>query len=132
MWYWRLGRACAVDVRDTPRLCVDALSRAELPGVVPTREVADGPDREDVEVPRGVVAAFVRWREIGVAGLRFAALLGEEVVRVRGPVRVVIRVVVFASDISVAGVDAVKVRSRTLTPGTDRVVVDNAGFTGFD
>jgi hypothetical protein len=99
---------------------------------VPTREVADGPDREDVEVPRGVVATFVRWRAIGVAGLRFAALLGEEVVRVRGPVLVIMRLVVFASDISVARVDADKVRSRTLPPGTDRVGVDDAGFTGFD
>jgi hypothetical protein len=93
---------------------------------VRTREVAGGPGREDIEVACGDVDAFVRWRAIGVAGLRFAVLLGEEVVRVRGLVRVVVRLVVFASDISVARVDADKVRSRVLPPGTDRVVVDDA------
>jgi hypothetical protein len=98
--------------------------------VVLTREVADRARREDTEVACGEVGAFVRWRAAGVAGLGFVALFGEEVVRARELVRVVVRLVVFASDISVVRVDADKVRSRTLPPGTDKVV-DDAWFTGL-
>jgi hypothetical protein len=96
-----------------------------------TPEGADGARREDTEVAFGEVGAFIRWRAAGVVGLGFATLLGEEVVRIRGPVRVVVvTLVVFVSDISVVRVDADKVRSRTFPPGTDKVV-DDAWFTGF-
>ena len=98
-----------------------------------TRVVAAGGRREDPEVARGEVGAFVRWRATGDSGLRFVTLFDAEVVRVRGLVRVVVRLVVFVSDISVVRVDPDRVRSRTFTlpPGTDKVV-DDAGFTGFD
>jgi hypothetical protein len=95
-----------------------------------TLEGADGARREDTEVAFGEVGAFIRWRAAGVAGLGFTMLFGEEVVRTRGLVRVVVTLVDFVSDISVVRVDADKVRSRTFPPGTDKVV-DDAWLTGF-
>ena len=125
-------RVRAVDARDTLEVVRRRPpSRAEPPDVVVTRVGAAGARREDTELARGEAGAFVRWRATGDAGLRFVAIFDAEVVRVRGLVRVVVRLVVFVSDIFVVRVEPDKVRSRTLPPGTDKVV-DDAEFTGFD
>ena len=62
-----------------------------------------------------------------VAGL-FTTLFGTDVVRARGPMRDVVTLLAFVSDISVQRVDPDKVRLRPELSGTDRVVEDD----GFD
>ncbi len=116
-----------------------ALSRAEPPYVEVTRVVAEVVCREDTEAAcdevrtrdasdwTGEVDTFVRCWGTAVAGL-FVALFGTDVVRARGPLRDVVTLLVFVSDISVQRVDPDKVRLRPELSGTDNVVEDD----GFD
>lgn len=125
-------RTRAVDVRDTPEVVrCRAASRTGPPDAAAPRAAATGVRREDTEMVGGEVgrrgavdgigdvACLVRWR--GAGGLRFATLLGADVVRARGVTRVVVRLLAFASGTLVLRVDPDTVRWRTLLPGTDNV-----------
>ncbi len=115
------------------------LSRAVPPEVAVTRVVAEVVCREDTDAAcdegrtrdagddAGEIDTFVRCCGTAVAGL-FVTLFGAEVVRARGPMRDVVTLLGFVSDISVQRVDPDKVRLRPELSGTDRVVEDD----GFD
>jgi hypothetical protein len=116
--------ACArvVPVRRAPGTAVcRVLSRGSPPDIAFTRVATEVVRFEDTEVVRdeggtrdagdcaGEVDTFVRWRGV-VAGLRFVALFGADVVRTRVLIRWVVGLLVFASDISVLRVDPDRVR----------------------
>lgn len=94
-----LSRAAPLDVA-VPRVVICREDTEVACDEVRTRDAGD---------EEGVVDTFVRCWVFAVGGL-FVTLFGADVVLARGPMREVVTLVVFVSDISVQRVDPDKVR----------------------